>query len=554
MAPCLQLNKIFLKVTLINSYTFVLMLTSKKYLLLTFHFVFLSSALHAQLQTKSVSIFKNNKSFFIKSASVSPVNNQYFLGDEIPRALFGTLWFQSSGSGIKQVSSIEQNIEKTVIPASMYEMLKANLNKKVTLFLSATESVEGQIASFSKDYDEESKTYFVPAYVYLSSLNNSVGMVSIKIEDVKRVSFSGKPVNEVKSFIKKKVVSVEFNENKPNQTLNMMYLEDGLGWSPNYLLELTSETKGIMTLQAQVKNDAEDLKNADLSFVAGVANFKNTNTLAWLVDFLPGVYGDYNSPDVATQFSNSAIGYKSAESDETAPSTSGDGVDGEATEDLYFYNLKNITLPKGSRSQIELFKAEVALEHTYEVRITDMNAYGIENYVFPVYGTEDNTAKTFHSVKLVNQTKYPWTSGLCFVVNKETGNSKPLSQDILAYTPMKGDVSLKLTESPDIKVTHSEKEIDRKTAVKRNREIQYDLITVEAEIKINNYKSKAVNMNVKRLVLGELLKTSTNWKLSEKINYNSSLNKSTDITWSAPVKAGGELIIKYSYKLIVRAN
>jgi hypothetical protein len=97
MAPCLQQSMIFLKVTLINSYTFVLMLTSKKYLLLTFLFVFLSSALHAQLQTKSVSIFKNNKSFFIKSGSVSPVNNQYFLGDEIPRALFGTLWFQSSG-------------------------------------------------------------------------------------------------------------------------------------------------------------------------------------------------------------------------------------------------------------------------------------------------------------------------------------------------------------------------------------------------------------------------------------------------------------------------
>jgi len=528
-----------------------LVLIMKKYLVLVFLFVFLNSALHAQMQTKSVSIFKNNKSFFIKSGTVNPVNYQYVFGEETPRALFGTLWFQSSGSGIKQVSSNEQNIEKSSIPASNYEILKANINERVTLFLSATESVEGQIESFSKDFDEESKTYFVPTFVTLKSVSS--GFVTVKIENITRISYYRTPVNLVKTLTKKKVISVEFNENKPNQTLNMMYLEDGLGWSPNYLIELTSDTKGILTLQAQVKNDAEDIKNTDLSFVAGVANFKNTNTLAWLVDFLPGIYGDYVTPD-ETQFSNSTIAYKSMESDEEPPSTSGDGVDGEATEDLYFYNLKNITLPKGSRSQIELFKAEVALEHTYEVRITDMNAYSIENYVFPVYGTEDNTAKTFHSVKMVNQTKYPWTSGLCFVVNKENGNSKPLSQDVLTYTPMKGVVSLKITESPDIKVEHSEKEIDRKTAVRRNLAIQYDLITVEAEIKINNYKSKAVKMNVKRLLLGELLKTSTDWKLSEKINYNSSINKSTDVTWTTPVKAGGELIIKYSYKLIVRAN
>ena len=146
------------------------------------------------------------------------------------------------------------------------------------------------------------------------------------------------------------------------------------------------------------------------------------------------------------------------------------------------------------------------------------------------------------------------TAGLCFVVNAEKGLKKPISQDVLSYTPIKGDNSLKLTESPDIKVSQTEKETNRKTNIRRRGEVQYDQIIVEAEIKIKNYKAKDVKMNVNRLVSGELLKSNVDWKKTDKITFGNYLNKTNAVTWETNVKAGEEKTIKYSYSVIVRAN
>lgn len=506
------------------------------------------SLAQGQLQTKSVSVFKNNKAFFIKSGTVTPKGTQYQLTGEMPGALFGTLWFQSPGNAIKLVSSSEQNIEKQGTPISHYEILKANLNKKVVLYLSPTETAEGIVQAFSENYDKTSETYYIPAFVTIKGTST---WQSIKIEDIKRIGFAENPVTTVTSYEKKKVVTVDFAESKA-QPLSMMYLEDGLNWSPNYLLELTSENKGILTLQAQIKNDAEDIKNTDVGFVVGNANFKDANKLAWLVDFTQTVAPDYT---YNAYYSNSVAEKSAAYGDVAAPPpTEGEGVEGESSEDLFFYNLKNLTLPKGSRAQMELFRAEISFEHVYEANLSEMSSYNLENYVYQVYATEDVNAKAYHSLKLNNQTKYPWTAGLCFVVNTEKGSQKPISQDVLTYTPVKGDNSLKLTESPDIKVSQTEKETERKTNIRKRGEIQYDLITVEAEIKIKNYKAKDVKMNINRLVSGELLKSNVDWKKTDKINYSNYLNKTTAVTWETNVKAGEEKVIKYSYTIVVRAN
>ena len=525
----------------------------KKSFSLTFIAILLSFTGFSQLQTKSVSVFKNNTSFFIKSGNVAPKESIYRLEGEIPRALFGTFWFQSPGNAIKMVSSNEENSEKTSQAMSNYEFLKANTGKKVVLTLGPTETAEGIVFSFSKDYDETTKTYFPAGFVTLRSNNL---WQTIKIEDIKRISFSELPLTNVTNFEKKKVISVQFNETKSPQPLNVMYLEDGLGWSPNYLLELTSENKGILTLQAQVKNDAEDIQNSDVSFVAGNADFKDANTLAWLVDFLPQVSREesYNQPGL--YYVNTASSKSAAYADvaEETPSAEGDGVEGEAGEDLFFYTLKSLNLPKSSRAQLELFRAEISFEHLYNVNLNAMPVYDLENNPQPTYGNSETGAKVYHSLKLNNQTKYPWTSGPCFVVNSEKTTKKPVSQNVLTYTPIKGDNFLKLNESPDIKVEQTEKEISRRTGIRKSRDFFYDQITVEAEIKIKNYKTKDVKISVKRMVLGELLKSSIGWKSQDKLNYGSYLNKTNDVTWESTVKAGEEITIKYSYSMIVRGN
>jgi hypothetical protein len=501
------------------------------------------------LPTKTVSVFKNNKAFFIKSGTVMAKDSVYQLEGQIPAALFGTLWFQSPNNGIRWVRSSEENVGKMGTPENHYEILKANINKTVFVYLNWNDNIDGVIQSFSREYDEENKTHFPANFVTLKAKDR---WHTIKIADIRRISFAENPVSTVKSYEKKKVLNVHFNNGKAAQPLNLMYLENGLNWSPNYLLELTSESKGILTLNAQVKNDAEDIKGADVSFVVGNANFGGADRLAWLVDFLTDEQRDVNSWGGG----GFAFEAKSIVEDDKAkaPSQDGDGVEGESTEDLFFYNLKNLDIAKGSRMQLELFRAEISFEHIYQVSLNGLDHYSMENYLQPSIFSEDKTPKTWHSLKLENKTKYPWTAGLCFVVNKEKEVSKPISQDLLTYTPMKGDNFLKITESPDIKVEHSEKEIARKTKVRKNGDIYYDEVTVEAEIKVKNYKTNEAKMSVKRMVLGTLLKSSVDWKYTERLNYSGYINKANDVIWETPVKAVEEKIIKYTYTIIVRAN
>jgi hypothetical protein len=271
-----------------------------------------------------------------------------------------------------------------------------------------------------------------------------------------------------------------------------------------------------------------------------------------LVDFSSNPSVDNNGGN--TIYSNATYKFSVAETADENASGEDRDVSGEASEDLFFYTLKNIILPKGSRAQYELLKTDVSLEHIYEARINNLGIWAVENNVQSNVMSEEKGIKTYHAIKLNNNSKFPWTSGLCFVVNKEKSSPKPISQDVLAYTPIKGEVLLRINENPDIKVEHSEKEVDRNNSYRKAKDAVFDQVTIEAEIKIKNYKDKAVSLQLSRMVIGDLLKSSVSWKTSEKINYDGFINKMNEVKWETKLGAGQELIIKYSYKLIVRVN
>jgi hypothetical protein len=142
------------------------------------------------------------------------------------------------------------------------------------------------------------------------------------------------------------------------------------------------------------------------------------------------------------------------------------------------------------------------------------------------------------------------------VVKNINGKISPISQDLLKYTSLKDDVNVKLTEAPDVSVKFSEKEISRevnKKSVKEsnNRVRYYDLVTVEAEIEIQNFKAKDIRMDTKRSTIGKLLETSEKWLLAPRLQNYDSYNPSTDVCWELDVKSGETKKIIYKYEIYV---
>ena len=527
-----------------------------------FLFFFLSINVTAQkdFSTQSVSIFKNSTAFFVKSGEVTSEQRQYLMTKEIPAALFGTLWFHSPNNELRHILSYKDEVKevKELQANSFLELLEANKGKKIKISLAENEILEGVVEAIEKTPNPTPNAInTLPALMSsIVTFKTNDQWISFKIEELKRIYFTEKPNHfyEKEDRINKPVIELNFSSNTSTQRLHMMYLQGGISWSPNYLIELKGETKARLTLRAELTNNAEDLENTEINFVVGVPNFKYATRLSSLVDFLSGTNTYVGQMGQQNTFSNAITSQSISYGVDGVDLNQGgeSNVTGSSQEDLFFYNLKNISLKKGGRGHFEIFKTDIEIAHIYESNI-QQNSASRNAYQKDFFFTPDNKNKVFHSIKIQNNGNSPWTTGSALVIKKD-GEAKPISQDLLQYTPVKGQTYVKLTEAPDVKIKHGEREIKREDKVLRNpnnNNRHFDLVTVEGKLKIRNFKDKKIDLNVRRVITGDLLKSSTKWLKAERINRNSNLNKITDVCWETSLKAGEEVEITYTYKVYI---
>jgi hypothetical protein len=226
-------------------------------------------------------------------------------------------------------------------------------------------------------------------------------------------------------------------------------------------------------------------------------------------------------------------------------------LSGAPEEDLFLYSRSGVTLERGERATYNVFSSTVGYEHVYEWEVVDqprVDGYG--NVVQYNPNTPDSAIKNsiWHSIRLKNTTKFPWTSAPTMVIS----GTKPVSQDTLPYTPKAATSNLKITIATDIRSSHEEREVARQQNVQRRHGYEFDLVTVEGTMKLKNYKSKEVKVNISKTLRGEVEQQSDAGKavkLGEAIQMDNALSR---LTWEIPLKAGEERVVTYRYKIFVR--
>ena len=347
------------------------------------------------------------------------------------------------------------------------------------------------------------------------------------------------------------------------EKLSMGYLEHGLGWTPSYLVSLTDDTNAQITMQAVVTDDAEDLQNAQLFFVVGVPNFAYANTISpmslqqTLVDFMKDAERDEDRKKSLGFLSNAIAGqaamYDRAEA--VSPINLANGVDEMASapeEDLFLYSRSDVTLAKGERASYNVFSGSVGYEHLYNWEVEDqprVDAFG--NVINPGQNTQDNARadSIWHSIRLKNSTKFPWTSAPALVVSGE----KPVSQDTLTYTQKGATSTLRVTVATDIRANHEEREVARQPDINHRRNYNYDLVTVEGRLKVKNFKSKEVHLAIAKTLRG---KTEFQSDLGKTVQLGEGVesdNPKSRLSWEIKLAPGVERVITYRYRIWVRA-
>ncbi len=504
-------------------------------------------------KTSSISIFKNKTAFYIKSGKVKTTDGRYRMTESIPAARFGTFWVLSPDDNIRHLSSYTDTLSeiKEVKVKSVASLLRANMGQTATIVLEGrkyTGTIEGPEKPDEKTLD--------PMINFVVLRTSGEQWAHLKTPDIQDVILNGKPLLSLEEETRKPqpVVEIDFDKKRPEEPLDLMYLTGNIGWTPLYLVKLLSEKEAELTLRAEMSNSSEDIDDATVNFVVGVPNFRFSNQLSALVQIFGNNRDNFRhlaSPTFGnvSSFQNQAPAY---EIDIPAPI---DGVpfdnstEGSAQEDLYFYTLHNISLPKGGHGQYELLNNKVAIEHVYECALpkTNENFYRNQSSA-SLLADPGKVNMVVHGIKINNNTTSPFTTGSALVVTNE---SKPISQDQLNYTPVGGHSFLKLTESPDVQVKHKEKvvrtEENAKSVKQGGRTYHYDKITVEGVVNIRNFKNKDIALNVRRTITGHLEDSTIQWLKADRIQSSHLLNPMTDVCWETGVKAGGELEVKYTY-------
>jgi hypothetical protein len=511
------------------------------------------------LDIKSVSIFKDQTAFFVKKGTVPASSGSWSIyGDTIPKALSGTFWLASPSNDFQIVKTYEKTIksEKKAVVQDFSSMLALNEGKSVTLhFRDTTFSGNVLLMQVKPKKKPDMPDLNAPLLALQTTEGKTLIFTQAMIYSLIRLEFDENPdyIYDYVSSKKMPALQIDFKSKKGKQPLEMMYLSKGLAWKPDYKIDLIEENKARMSLRATVVNNAEDIKTDKLNLVAGVPNFRYATNISDLLNFLSisptsnvSSFSNFAIPQNIRNESNLYGDFGGGASNITNNSNVNNLNDATAMEDLYFYTLKDIILKKGERAIFDIFNIDVPVEHIYETVLSDNNvSYSLQ------YSFINKTNPVIHTIKLTNNSTYTWTAASALVLKNDKNQNAPISQDKLGYTSQKDDISVKLTEAPDVSVKFLDKEINRevsKKSIKKGKYTYYhDLVTVETVVTIHNYKNKDIRLDLKRAITGELGKTDEKWQLAPRVQFGYTLNKKTDVCWEINLKAGAEKVITYSY-------
>lgn len=513
------------------------------------------------LKMESVSIFKNSSAFFVKSGQVTTKDKKWeVVGDTIPKALEGSFWIGSPSNELSIVKSFLQDKEVSGLVSYYSDMLLANDGKRIRL-MRAGDSVwvEGKVKVLQMKNPDPTKPDIKSSTLFaITQSSGATAMLTVQqVNNAKSMEFLDTPNFTNSSIQRLPVMQAHFTSTKAQQPINLMYLSNGLSWKPEYKIELLEETKARLSLQTIIVNEAEDIEVAKLNLVAGVPNFKYATGISDFLNLLGQNAYNYATRAIAQNFMNTAVPRNEAIYDPEFildmpdPNPAPRPAEGTAIEDLFYYTLNDVIIKKGERAMLDIFSAEIPVEHVYEVVL------GVNSVSYTTtYSFEQRKLPVVHTLKLKNNSSYVWTAASAMVVKNDKGKISPISQDLLKYTSLKDDVNVKLTEAPDVAVKFTEKEISRevnKKSVKEsnNRMRYYDLVTVEAEVEIQNFKAKDIRIDSKRATIGKLLNSSETWLLAPRLQNYDSYNPYTDVCWELNIKSGETKKITYKYEIYV---
>ena len=533
-------------------------------ILLTFSTIINAEEL-TEMTTKptTVSLFKNGLGYFIREGEI-PLKTGWVQARPLPVPVLGT-FLLTTEKGLSEVIATKMTVTENVEAINMMEILRANIGKEVELTTYET-TLKGIILSVPENRITEpispniygSYPTIIPSeLIFLRTAKKTIALAPSRII---QIDFPEDKMNSNYSKTKEATRLKLHFENAPVKApVRISYLQKGITWIPSYVIDIEDEKdekKAKITMTARVINEIEDLENVEMNFVTGFPHFMFSEVISPLslqtdltsfLASLNGGTGNYDYGVFGQRRSEISFNYMANVNMDMWEAYDTQEIAGSYQEDLFFYKQENITLKKGECGYYTLLATKtVPYRHIYEWKIADTidDDY---NY-YDEYNTQSSKEEIWHSIELENQTNIPWTTASATTVKGDN----ILGQDILNYTPVKGKNNVKITRSTDIKAERNEYEIKREENNKKIRGYYYDLITVKGELKVTNYKSDDITLNITKHLTGSVISKSDDGEMKLVAEGLKAINSNSVLEWEIELKAGKNKTIIYQYQVYIQ--
>ncbi|MBI2215122.1 MAG: DUF4139 domain-containing protein [Acidobacteria bacterium] len=501
------------------------------------------------LPVRRVVAFKNGLGFLTRSGPVV-VDKGVATVEEIPPASYGTLWMGfTDGSRVSEVNAVTETSKSERPAVSIRDLVAANPRAQVTLALRGGSSISGSLATPPSSGAESPTTFLI---------ESSGRFIALDSNDVLSVSFASRPGVSVPAEKTRELLRIQTDARDGRHDVSMSYLTKGIGWTPEYSVDIRPDGKATLSMRALLINDSIDLSDAEVLFAVGYPSFTFAevptplDVRRSLANFFQELQRDRtvwraNALDnVMVQSVVSPRGL-SASHDEGGYDSTASGVAGEAEQDLFLYSKPAVSVRKGERAAFPILTSTPSYTHVFDWEIGDaasVDAWG--------YRTPEQRAiladQVWHSLRIENAGTLPWTTGPAIVTERGT----PLAQNTLHYTAPGASTLLRLTVAPDVLAEREEWEASRQSGALQRFGRRYDAVTLEGKLDITNRRREAITLSIRKLVTGTVASSSDEGKATKLSTRPSAVNPASRIDWNVPIAPGERKAVSYKYIVYVR--
>lgn len=475
-------------------------------------------------RTKSVAVFKNGFGFFLREGDAT-LRDGWALAGTIPPAAFGSLAIYSAkegelvdvvGAGPGEKIEFDDH-DAPDTPAArrkaLDERLRLNL-KLVYTVTGKTQEAAGKLISVGGEY---------------AVLEAENGNFAVPVEAITSIQVLDFPLR----------FHVE-GAKQDTTTLGMAYLRQGITWIPEYTLRILDDKTAELTLRGTLVNEAEDLIDANVSFVVGVPNFAHTDYMAPIAvgQSIRAMSAAFAPAQMRSQIANDAFIFSNADTTRaTQPADTGGNItetlqslpqmEAASASDYTVYTREHLTVRRGEKAIVTLFVRKVSYSHLYK-------------------WTPPETPK--HFLVLANDSDSAWTTGPCLALS----GGSPLSEDTLRYTPAGSRGELPVTTAINLLHKRTETETDRQLrAHNPANNVYFDLVKLKGELQVSSFEEREIEITITAPVQGKPSAATDGGELNTDTDNLKLAERRGSITWKLKLAPKKSVTLGYEYERYV---